>query len=139
MFVDKLLKDRGYKITQARIAILEILSKSEVPLSVEGVLALLKKDKKNRGVNEATVYRALALFEESSLVTRVDFRKDAVFFEMDKVHHHHISCVRCDTVEDFKSSEIENFFDAIVRRSSKFINLKDHSLELFGVCRFCSK
>ncbi len=133
----EILKEKGYKATPARLAILEIFANSKAPLTAEVVYQELKRNKKNKDINEATVYRTLSLFEGGGVLTKVDFRKESAFFELNKAHHHHITCLKCDTVEDFESTAIEKALGGIVRSSSKFINIKDHSLELFGFCKNC--
>ena len=134
----EILKNKGYKATPARLAILEIFTKSKIPLSAENIFASLKKEKRKRGIKEATVYRTLFLFEQAKILRKVDFRKDSAFFEFTKEHHHHIACLKCDTVEDFESKAVEKVLGRIARNSSKFISVKDHSLELFGLCRSCT-
>lgn len=130
-----LLKEKGYKATPARLAILDIFVKSDIPITADKVYKELKRNKKN--INEATVYRTLTSLVEGEIIKRVDFRKESAFFELNKKHHHHIACMSCDTIEDFESATIENALRGIVRNSSKFINIKEHSLELFGLCKNC--
>ena len=134
-----LLKEKGLKATPARLAILQIFSKSKVPITAEEIFLDLKKTKDNEDVNEATVYRTLTHFEEAGILTKVDLRKGSACFELAKEHHHHIACLKCDTVEDFESREVEKVLGKIARNSSKFINIKQHSLELFGLCKACYK
>lgn len=135
----EMLKEKGYKATPARLAILDIFAKGKAPLTAENVYKELKRSKQNKEINEATVYRTLSLFEEGGVLTKVDFRKESAFFELTKEHHHHITCLKCDTVEDFGSKAIEKVLGGIIRSSSKFINIKNHSLELFGLCNDCYK
>ncbi|MBI5139756.1 transcriptional repressor [Candidatus Nomurabacteria bacterium] len=134
----ELLKEKGYKVTHARLAILEIFSKSKSPLTAEGVHKELKRTEKNRDINEATVYRTLSLLEEGKILTKVDFRKESAFFELNQKHHHHITCLKCDIVEDFESQVIEKVLGRIARNSSRFNSIKEHSLELFGLCESCT-
>ncbi len=134
-----LLKEKGLKATPARLAILDIFTKSKIPLSAEKIFLDLKRKKENKNINEATVYRTLTHFEEVGILTKVNLRKESVFFELAKEHHHHIACLKCDAVEDFESSEVEKVLGRIARNSSKFINIKQHSLELFGLCKACYK
>jgi Fe2+ or Zn2+ uptake regulation protein len=134
----EILKGKGYKATPARLAILEIFTKSKVPITAEVVCRELKKDKNNRGINEATVYRTLTSFAEDHILKRVDFRKESAYFELADEHHHHITCIKCETVEDFESKDVEKALGGVVRNSSRFISIQDHSLELFGFCRKCS-
>lgn len=134
----EILKEKGYIATPARLAILEVFAKSKTPLTAENVYMKLKRNKKVENINEATVYRTLSLLGEGKVLTKVDFRKESAFYELNQEHHHHITCLKCDIVEDFESKVVEKALGEVIRNSSKFINVKDHSLELFGVCRSCS-
>lgn len=132
-----LLNKKGYKATPARLAILEIFTKSNAPITAEKVYQELKQNKKNRNINEATIYRTLTVLEKGGIIKRIDFRKEAGFFELNEGHHHHIACLNCDTVEDFESKAIEKALGRIARNSSRFNSIKEHSLELFGLCKSC--
>ncbi len=132
--MDKLLKEGGLKVTKARLQVLEILAKEKYPLDIENIFIKIKK----KGVNLATLYRIMFLFEEKSLVQKVDLKKGMAFFELRQKHHHHIICKQCDKIEDFENKEIEKILKNISRNSSKFKKITDHSLELFGLCKVCS-
>lgn len=134
----QILKEKGYRATPARLAILKIFTENGLPLTAEKIYKELKRNKKNQDINEATVYRSLATLEDGGIIRRIDFRKDALFFELAREHHHHITCLKCDAVEDFKSDIVERALRRIILGSSKFINIKEHSLELFGVCKKCA-
>jgi Fur family transcriptional regulator, ferric uptake regulator len=129
----ELLKGVGYKATPARLAILEIFSKSKVPLDAESVYKKLRKTRKN--INEVTIYRTLSSLMGKGILKKVDLRKNSTFFELAREHHHHIVCTNCDTVEDFKNLEVEKAIKKILKHN--FINIKEHSLELFGLCARC--
>jgi Fur family ferric uptake transcriptional regulator len=134
----EILKEKGYKITKARLAILTVFSKTKTPLTAEDVYRELVKEKNNKDINEATVYRTLSLLEQAEILNKIDFRKESAYFELASGHHHHITCTKCETIEDFESKEIEKALGGVIRNSSKFINIRDHSLELFGLCKECS-
>ena len=142
--MQEVLKNKGYKVTPARLAILEIFSKSKSPLDAETVSKKLRKTQKN--INEVTVYRTLSSFAESGILKRIDLRKDSVHFELTEEHHHHIVCTNCDAVEDFDNKEVEKAIEKIRGRivgtssqsKSKFKSIQEHSLELFGLCRVCA-
>lgn len=131
---DKLLKSGGLKITPARLAVLDIFSKNHKPISADMICK--KLDVK---INEATVYRMVSSFEEKGLIKRVDLRRESVYFELNNDHHHHIVCVNCGVLEDFKENkEIEKILESVIKKSTKFIKIKEHSLELFGFCKACN-
>jgi Fe2+ or Zn2+ uptake regulation protein len=102
------------------------------------VQEIRKKIKKNK-VDLVTLYRTLASFEKSQLVRKIDLHKDAVYYELNIDHHHHIVCTKCNKMEPFENSEIEKALMQIASRSSGFKNVKKHSLELFGTCNACAK
>jgi len=127
-----LLKERGLKTTSARIAVLGVFSKIKEPLDASSIYKKIK----NKKINEVTVYRTLADFEKSGILRRVDLRKDSVLYELSQEHHHHIVCTNCSRVEEFENEKLEKLLEKI--RSSKFRNITEHSLELFGLCLKCS-
>lgn len=139
--MQNILKTKGYKVTPARLAILDVLFRSKAPITADIIYRELLRGNKCVDVNEATVYRTLSLFEDGGIVRRVNLRKESVFFELveGRHHHHHIVCVGCDAVEDFESKSIEKVLSAVALKSSNFINIKEHSLELFGLCKGCAK
>ncbi|MEQ1500524.1 MAG: Fur family transcriptional regulator [Parcubacteria group bacterium] len=133
----EILKEKGYKATPARLAILDIFSKNKMPLNAEVIYKTILKIKKLRKINEATIYRTLLSLEESGILKKINLRKDSSYFELNNDHHHHIVCTKCDEIEDFENQELEKIIGRVVGKSSKFKNIKEHSLELFGVCRMC--
>ena len=132
--MDEILKENGYKITPARLAILEVFAKIKKPLNAEQVYKKLV----SKNFDQATIYRTLTAFEKSGILKRIDLHKDSAHFELAQEHHHHIVCTNCNKVEDFENKEIEKVLRRIVGKSSKFKSIKEHSLELFGLCRMCA-
>lgn len=135
----ELLKAKGYKITPARLSILEIFAKNDKPLNAEDIYQKLLKRKGRKKADPATVYRTLLAFTESSILKRVDLRKESIAFELANTHHHHIVCIKCEVVEDFENKAVEEALKKIINKSAKFKKIKEHSLELFGLCKACSK
>jgi len=129
----KILKDGGLKCTSPRIMILEALDKFNKPVRALDIYNKLKNK-----IDEATIYRTLSSFEKNGIVRQVNLRREAVYFELNIDHHHHIVCLKCGDIEDFKeSNEIEKILGRIVEKSSRFKIINEHSLELFGVCSKC--
>jgi len=131
---NQFLKKNNLKITSTRLAVLEIFSKNDKPISADFIHNKLKEK-----INEVTIYRTLASFEKSGILRRVDLRRDSVCFELNNNHHHHIVCIKCGFIEDFQENkEIGQLLDNIIKKSMKFKSIKEHSLELFGICRVCN-
>ncbi len=136
--MEDLLRAKGLKVTPARLAILNTFQVARKPLSAEGVFQVISRHKKYAGINEATVYRTLLSFTKAGILRRIDLRKDSVYFELCHEHHHHITCVSCGAMEDFANGLVEKALHGVIRNSSSFTKIQDHSLELFGFCKKCS-
>ncbi len=131
-----ILHNANLKATAPRLAILKVFAGNHLPINAEHIYAKVRSS----NINEATVYRTLASFEEKGIVKQVDLRKDSTYYELASGHHHHhIVCTDCGKVEDFESCSVDKISDKVLSQSSKFSVIKEHSLELFGTCNACVK
>lgn len=129
------LKEAGYRVTPARLALLHVLESSGKPLSVQRIIEQLQEV----DVDQATVYRTLNAFHESGIVRSVDFQHGHAHYELSSgPHHHHVVCKECGRVEDIESCGIQEISRRVLQ-SSRFSEIHEHSLEFFGVCSACSK
>jgi len=130
----KILKDNNYKVTQQRLSVLKVFFDNEKPINVDYIYkTILKK------INITTIYRILISFEHNNIIRKVNLRKDAIYFELNNDHHHHLVCLNCGTIEDFEENTgIAKLLDEVVDKSIKFNKIKEHSLELFGFCKECN-
>lgn len=130
-----LLKKAGLKATSARKHILKAFSSDCKPINAEYLYSKLKAKK----INQVTIYRTLASMEIAGILKRVDLRKDSIYYELALNHHHHIVCTNCGKTEVFDICGIDTISQKILKKSSKFKTISQHSLELFGMCRTCTK
>lgn len=133
--IQSYLKSSGLKITPNRLKILSVFANSKIPLSAEDTIKKISKS----GINDVTVYRTLQSFEESKILKRVNIRSNSVCYEIASDHHHHIICNKCGEIEDFNVCVIDDVLVKVMKKSKKFKNIDDHSIDLFGVCNLCSK
>ena len=130
------IKKTGLKTTPARLSIFSLFKKNSKPLSAEEIYEKLKKT----SLDMTTIYRTLESFKEAGILKQVDLRKESLFYELTETHHHHhIVCKKCGDIEDFNVSNEKNIFKKALKESKKFIEIMDHSLELFGICKLCIK
>jgi Fur family ferric uptake transcriptional regulator len=128
----KVLDTAGLKNTAPRVAILEVLSKIKNPETAQNI------HKKLKNIDLVTLYRTLVSFGKGGLLRKVDLHRNTVYYELNIDHHHHIVCLECNKIEDFENLEVEKMLGKIARKSLNFGNIKNHSLELFGLCRKCA-
>lgn len=132
-----LLKANSLKFTIQREIILETLYKSDEHLTPEALHHLIQDTFPELKTGIATVYRTLALLEDSHIVTSLSFGAQGKKYELGaKEHHDHMICTSCGDITEFLDEEIENRQNSI----AKELNFKilDHSMQIYGICKNCT-
>lgn len=129
------LNEVGLKNTPARKLILEVFSSDCKPINADFIYGKLKVKK----INRVTIYRTLASLEHAGIIKKVDLRKDSACYELEEGHHHHIVCSDCGKTEGFEMCDLDIISKEVLKQSSQFKTINQHSLELFGLCKSCSK
>ncbi|MDO5038116.1 Fur family transcriptional regulator [Clostridium sp.] len=134
------LKEKGYKLTPQRRAIVDTIIKNEGRhLTAEEIYDEVKKDCPEIGL--ATVYRTVALLEEVKLLSRLDLSDGCSRYEIihqDEEHrHHHLICNQCNKVFEVEEDLLEEL-EHRIETKYKF-KIQDHSVKFYGICDECNK
>ena len=132
----KKLKGGGHRITRARSAIIDLLLQDRNPLTAPAICTSLKR----RGLvfNRATVYRELVFLLANDIVRQVRFAGKATHFEINSGHHHHLVCMKCNSVKDVVLGKHLEHHERQIYEKEKF-KVVSHSLEFYGLCRNCHR
>jgi len=131
-----LLKENSLKFTIQREVILETLYNSDEHLTPESLHHLIQDNVPDLKTGIATVYRTLALLEESNMVTSLSFGAQGKKYELGaKEHHDHMICTECGDIIEFVDEEIENRQHLIA--DSLGFKMSDHSMQIYGICKNC--
>ncbi len=131
-----LLKDNSLKFTIQREVILETLYNSDEHLTPESLHHLIQENFPDLKTGIATVYRTLALLEDSNMVTSLSFGAQGKKYELGaKEHHDHMICTECGKITEFVDEEIEKRQHAIA--DSLGFKMSDHSMQIYGICKNC--
>ena len=131
-----LLKKNNLKFTIQREVILETLYNSDEHLTPEGLHHLIQEKEPDLKTGIATVYRTLALLEESNVVTSLSFGAQGKKYELGaKEHHDHLICTECGKITEFVDDEIERRQHAITDELG--FKMSDHSMQIYGICAEC--
>jgi Fur family transcriptional regulator, ferric uptake regulator len=132
------LRANAHRYTSRRRDLVEILRRAGQPMSIPDILT------GRRGLAQSSVYRNLAVLEQSHVVRRVVTGEDFAHFELAEnltEHHHHLVCSRCGTVEDVTiPTKLERSMERAlddVAESTGFTTVS-HRLDLIGICRNCA-
>ncbi len=126
-----LLKTQGFSATKTRLAVLRALLKLQ-PASMNELITTLPD------MDRATVYRTVDLFIDLNIAKKVftGFKYRVELSDSFQEHHHHLSCLRCGTVIDVRTPEIEYAIEQTAQ-SNGFRPIR-HDLEITGYCANCS-
>jgi len=129
------LRDAGYKLTNARLTVLDVLEDNDGHLTSADVLDAVNK--LDPSIGRASVFRTLDLFTQLALIrpTYIDSSATPTYVLLPDGHHHHIICTNCNRVIEFDdcdlhdlSRQLEETFD---------VTLTGHLLEFYGICENC--
>jgi len=128
------LKKAGYKLTPARLAVINVLESNHEHLSHSQILA--EGQKYYAKLSRATVYRTMELLVELKLMRPLYLNDATQRFVSAEGGHHHLICTDCDTTIEFDHCTAGR----LSKELSTHYNFQIHShlLEFRGVCRDCS-
>ncbi len=124
------------RVTPARLAVMELLEKSDKPLNLADINSYLEK----KGVNAdpATSFRIINLFTKKGITKKLQFLERKFRYELaSKKHHHHLICLNCEKIQDIKG-EFMAGWESEIREKKRFLVI-NHNLEFFGICNSCQK
>lgn len=121
--LQKELASYSVKLTKPRLAVLKQLKQSEKPLSAKELHKTVKEH------DQASVYRALKLFEKIALAKVEIIGKEKLYCAK-KEPHHHIICKKCGVIDSLPCNHVEY-------KHTNFTDI-EHHLTLRGVCKRCA-
>lgn len=138
--ISHLLADRGHRLTGPRLAVVEVLTESDAPLSVAEIHRRLG----SRRVHLVSVYRTVHLLIGMGVLRAADRARRGERYELAEQftgHHHHLICQECERIEDLEGCPLGH--EALTRLTARLRRLRafrvtEHELQLFGLCRSCA-
>jgi len=131
-----LLHENGYRLTDARRAVIEVVANTDRVLKPIEVYEIAKETYPRLGL--VTVYRTLEKLEELGLILRVHQPVDCqAFVPAWEGHKHLLLCTRCGRFEYFEGENLETFFKGIGQETG--YTIQDHWMQLFGICAACAQ
>ena len=128
------LQENGYRLTEARRAVVEVIQKSTRALTPVQVFDTARK--KYAGLGLVSVYRTLEKLEELHLIQRVHQPQGCqAFIAAGHGHEHLLLCQNCGQVMFFEGDDLGTLIVAISKKTGYQIH--EHWLQLFGLCQNC--
>ncbi len=130
------LQSNGYRLTNARKAVVEAVAQTRSALNPLEVYAQAKSACPGLGL--VTVYRTLEKLEQLGLIQRVHQPGGCnAYLPHAEGHQHLIICQGCGKAVYFEGDNMEAFFERVAGEHG--FTVKEHWLQLFGLCAECNQ
>lgn len=130
----KRLKEAGYKLTLARLAVIDVLESNSEHLNHSQIL--VEGQKCYAKLSQATVYRTMELLVELGFMRPLYLNDPTQRFISAKGGHHHLICTGCDTTIEFDQCNASHLLQELSAQHN--FQIHSHLLEFRGVCADCA-
>lgn len=135
--IKNLLKEKGLRCTEARVAIYSHFLEKNKPLSIQN----FKGDNKFSDLDESSLYRNFSKLDEAGLIRTIPSAGDFQYYEAsrpsDEHHHHHITCTKCRKITCLDSCGVDHQLTKMAKEVG--YQMEGHKLELYGLCSSCGQ
>lgn len=128
-----IIKQRGYRMTPQRLAILRIMSKADCHLTPIEVYQ--RAQDALPGITEATVYRTLAFLSAEGLLLAAHVGSGQMVYEIASHDHHHLICRKCGMNCEIGHDQLQPLYEQLKNLTGYQID--SMHVTLFGLCPDC--
>jgi Fur family peroxide stress response transcriptional regulator len=130
----KSLREKGYKLTPQRKAILNLLARE---MSHPGAADILKKVKKTvPQISMSTVYYTLDILKKEGLIHELEFYDQDNRYDVNVTNHINLICKKCGRIEDLPGGITLSY--AQVQQKTEFQPVAMR-YEYYGYCKECRR
>ena len=130
------LRNAGYKLTNARITVLQVIQELGGHVTSAAILdAVAEADD---SIGRASVFRTLDLLTQLGIIrpTYIETSQTPTYVMLPGGHHHHVICTNCNRVMEFDDCGLGDL-EAKLQEQLDII-ITGHLLEFYGVCKKCN-
>jgi Fur family ferric uptake transcriptional regulator len=134
-----LAKQNGLRLTRQRRLIFSILESAQTHLNAKQLLE--EAQKVDPGIDQATIYRNLAMLKWLGVVDELDLlhlKGDQHYYEARQVRaHSHVACLSCGKVFEFYTPAMKGIDRALAKECGFEVSFS--RIEIGGYCAECRK
>ena len=127
------LRERGFRITPQRLAILNILCNTPHHLSPLEIYQQTQAD--IPGLTEATVYRTLTFLVEQGLAMPAHSGNGQMVYEIAERAHDHLICRACGQNQEINHEDLHELYEQLQAKTG--FKIDSMHVTFFGLCPDC--
>ncbi len=129
------LRDAGYKLTNARLKVLDVLEHHDGHMTSTEVLEAVSLV--DSSIGRASIFRTLDLLTQLAIIrpTYIESSMTPTYVLLPNGHHHHIVCTNCNRVIHFEDCGLDTLTQKLEHEYG--VQITGHLLEFFGRCVQC--
>jgi Fur family transcriptional regulator, peroxide stress response regulator len=128
------LRERGYRLTPQRVAVLKVLAESGEHLCVDEIYERVKADFPMTSL--ATIYKTVALLKEVGEVFELGFAGVGSRYESRRPYPHpHVICLNCRQIVDVEIKALTGMAQEVADTTG--YRVSGYQLDIFGICLQC--
>jgi Fe2+ or Zn2+ uptake regulation protein len=132
--LQKRLRERGYKLTSQRLAIISLLSKD---MTHPGAADILKKIRKSLPqVSMSTVYYTLDILKKEGLIQELEFYDQDNRYDINISNHINLICKKCGRIEDLSGGISLSYMQIQQKTAFQPVAMR---YEYYGYCKECRR
>ncbi|WP_246325456.1 Fur family transcriptional regulator [Dissulfurirhabdus thermomarina] len=130
------LRERKFRITPQRLAVLKILSESRGHPGVEAIYRQVQRDFPTTSL--ATIYKTISLLKELGEVLELGFPEGGNRYDGNRPYPHpHVVCIRCRKIMDLDLAGFEGLSREVSAKTG--FRIVNHRVDFFGICPECQE
>lgn len=129
------IREKGFRLTPQRMAILNILYASGGHLAPTEIFEQLQPVLS--GATEPTVYRNLDFLRENGLIRATHSGSGRLEYEIVTHAHHHVVCKACGQELEIGHAQLQPLFDQLEKATG--FHLTDIHITFVGLCPHCKE
>jgi Fur family peroxide stress response transcriptional regulator len=106
---------KGLKVTPQRMRVMDAIYMLDNHPTADNIIAYVRKTDPNIG--SGTVYKVLETLVENNLIKKVKTEKDVMRYDGILENHHHLYCIQCDYIEDYKNEKLDSLLKDFFREN----------------------
>ena len=129
------LREAGLRATRQRLTVLEALRGRGDTVTAQDLHMELRQAGEPIGLT--TVYRTLSALAEAGFLDTFVREGEQAFRPCGDIHHHHLVCETCNSVEEITAEEGERWVHEVAE--ARGFTVTGHRADIFGVCAACQR